>query len=141
MALVVGTKQKGPAFVPGLLIATSRRTGVRHMSSPCRPVCPRRIQNAASVAALLITTEAMVAKCRRECRRRHACGGAWAAWVAWTSKPIVPKLVQIRKARQRLPGLLLWSQQLEQFPAKWNPVTPAIDLQLRAESVCSVFVN
>jgi hypothetical protein len=27
-----------------------------------------------------------------------------------------------------MPGLLHWSQQLEHFPAKWNPVTPAIGL-------------
>jgi len=47
------------------------------------------IQNAASVAALLITTEAMVAEVPKiePGRRRHASRRrAWVAWVVWTSK-------------------------------------------------------
>jgi hypothetical protein len=42
------------------------------------------LQDAASVAGLLVTTEAMVAKCRRT-RPRRRCRPA-AAWVVWISK-------------------------------------------------------
>jgi hypothetical protein len=48
---------------------------------------------------------------------------AWAAWVVWISKSNRSELVQIRKARQRCRAFLLWSQQLEHFSAKWNPVS------------------
>ena len=45
------------------------------------------LQNAASVAGLLITTEAMVAEApRRNPPRRCRVVAAWAAWAAWTSK-------------------------------------------------------
>ena len=46
------------------------------------------LQNAASIAGLLLTTEVLVADKpeegrRRHARRRHAV--AWAAWVAWAA--------------------------------------------------------
>ena len=42
------------------------------------------LQNAASVASLLLTTEAMVAEIpRRSLRAAAAAAAAWAAWVAW----------------------------------------------------------
>ena len=50
------------------------------------------LQDAASVAGLLVTTEAMIA----EAPKKEAAGGgmpaaaAWAAWVAWTSSPANP---------------------------------------------------
>jgi len=68
------------------------------------------IQNAASVAALLITTEAMVAEVPRgtpaaACLRAAA---AWVAWAAWTSK--VPLFDAYHKKRPGImPGLLLRS--------------------------------
>ena len=47
------------------------------------------LQDAASVAGLIITTEAMIAeRPKKECgrrARRHAA--AWAAWVTWTTEP------------------------------------------------------
>ena len=46
------------------------------------------IQNAASVAALLITTEAMVAEVPKK-TQAGAClrvAVAWAAWVVWISR-------------------------------------------------------
>ena len=55
------------------------------------------IQNAASVAALLITTEAMVAELHRRMHRR--CLRAAAAWAAWASN--LPFRTAIRKARQQ----------------------------------------
>jgi hypothetical protein len=46
------------------------------------------LQDAASVAALLITTEAMVAPSGRRRRPRPAPPAvAWARWAAWTSDP------------------------------------------------------
>ena len=49
------------------------------------------LQNASSVASLLLTTEAMVAAEAREedgrprARRRHAAWAAWAAWATWVA--------------------------------------------------------
>ena len=43
------------------------------------------LQDAASVAGLLITTEAMIAELPKK-KRLHADAGAAAAWAAWTSK-------------------------------------------------------
>ncbi len=50
------------------------------------------LQNAASIAGLMITTEAMVAELRR--RKTPAApaamaAAAWAAWAAWISDPLV----------------------------------------------------
>ena len=46
------------------------------------------LQNAASVAGLLITTEAMVAEApKKESARQCRAAGAWAAWAAWTTRP------------------------------------------------------
>jgi chaperonin GroEL len=42
------------------------------------------LQNAASVASLLITTEAMIAELPKKDRSAAACLAAWAAWAAWT---------------------------------------------------------
>ena len=51
------------------------------------------LQDAASVAGLLITTEAMVAEAQGRIRSGDAGGGAaWAAWAAWTSKSGPPAL-------------------------------------------------
>jgi chaperonin GroEL (HSP60 family) len=46
------------------------------------------LQDAASVASLLITTEAMIAELPEEGRSSRPCraAAAWAAWAAWTSK-------------------------------------------------------
>ena len=45
------------------------------------------LQNAASVAGLLLTTEAMVAEKPEEKSARRRClrAVAWAAWVAWAA--------------------------------------------------------
>ncbi len=44
------------------------------------------LQNAASVAGLLLTTEAMVAEAPKEERmRRCPTWAAWAAWEAWAA--------------------------------------------------------
>ena len=60
------------------------------------------LQDAASVAGLLVTTEAMIA----EAPKKDAGGGmpgmpaaAWAAWAAWTSNPA--NHARLRKGRQR----------------------------------------
>ena len=42
------------------------------------------LQNAASVASLLITTEAMIAELPKKESLAAACRAAWAAWAAWT---------------------------------------------------------
>jgi len=45
------------------------------------------LQNAASVAGLLLTTEVMVAESPKEDEHAHgAPGGAWAEWAEWTCK-------------------------------------------------------
>ncbi len=50
------------------------------------------LQDAASVAGLLITTEAMVAeKPEKKPRRRCRAAAAWAAWATWTSKSSVTR--------------------------------------------------
>ena len=49
------------------------------------------IQNAASVAGLLITTEAMVAEVPQK-KGRAACRRAAAAWAAWISDPLTAKM-------------------------------------------------
>ena len=57
------------------------------------------IQNAASVAGLLITTEAMVAEVPKKKMRRRRCRAA-AAWAAaWTSSPTVQR--ENAKAREK----------------------------------------
>ncbi len=50
------------------------------------------LQDAASVAGLLITTEAMIATCRRRmlATRTALPAAAWVAWAAWTSNLIAP---------------------------------------------------
>ena len=46
------------------------------------------LQDAASVAALLITTEAMIAEHPKDAApAMRAAVAAWAAWAAWTSSP------------------------------------------------------
>ena len=58
------------------------------------------LQNAASVAALLITTEAMIAdRPKKDAPRRCRAAAAWAAWTAWTFKPC-----HGRAARRARPG-------------------------------------
>ena len=66
------------------------------------------IQDAASVAGLLITTEAMVAELpKKKVRRRHAAAAA--AWAGWTSKV---RQLNARKCKGpgAIPGLLLSRQ-------------------------------
>ncbi len=62
------------------------------------------LQDAASVAALLITTEAMIAEAPKKDQAQAPClrcqAAAWAAWAAWTSSP-PPKAEQ--KMRNRGP--------------------------------------
>ncbi len=47
------------------------------------------LQNAASIAGLMITTEAMVAEAPKK-EEPAARAAAWAAWAAWISKPRDP---------------------------------------------------
>ena len=64
------------------------------------------LQDAASVAGLLVTTEAMVAERAEEGsgrRRRCRAAAAWAAWAAWTSKVHAPS--KIEKAASGRPFL------------------------------------
>ena len=58
------------------------------------------LQNAASIAALLITTEAMVAEGRRKKAGLRRCPeAAWAAWVVWTIKAYAQfELIKARKS-------------------------------------------
>ena len=48
------------------------------------------LQDAASVAGLLITTEAMIAEAPKERSRHAGAAAAWAAWAAWISEPADP---------------------------------------------------
>ncbi|UOQ32878.1 hypothetical protein MUK76_26080 (plasmid) [Escherichia coli] len=48
------------------------------------------LQNAASIAGLMITTEAMVAEARRRTSRRCRRAAAWVAWAAWISDAVGP---------------------------------------------------
>jgi hypothetical protein len=71
--------------------------------------------------------------------RGHACGrrrDGRHGWHGLLSQPF--RAGSNKKGPAAMPGLLLWSQQLELFPARWNPVTPAIDLANagRDESRC-----
>ncbi len=71
------------------------------------------LQDAASVAGLLVTTEAMIAETPKEappCRRCRAAAAAWAGWVGWVSKPIRPKSpidTPTKGAEQSAPFLLV----------------------------------
>ena len=65
------------------------------------------IQNAASVAALLITTEAMIAELpKKNAPAAAACPRA-AAWAAWTSDPATQAITENAKPRQRCRGFCL----------------------------------
>ena len=67
------------------------------------------LQNAASIAAMVITTEVLVADKPEEKRRRWA-PKAWAAWAVWgwACKPAQPlKLVNTKRPRAT-PGSFLW---------------------------------
>jgi hypothetical protein len=48
------------------------------------------LQEAASIAGLLITTEAMVAEARRRNRRAAVCLAAPAVWAEWITDPKAP---------------------------------------------------
>ena len=64
------------------------------------------LQDAASVAGLLITTEAMVAELPKEASRHRRCPAvAWAAWAGWASKRSQP-LDTRRKGRREAAFLL-----------------------------------
>ena len=59
------------------------------------------LQNAASVAGLLLTTEVMVAEAPKDepSTRTAAVAAAWAAWAAWTCKAVaLPFIVRYEKA-------------------------------------------
>ncbi len=55
------------------------------------------LQDAASVAGLLVTTEAMVAEAPKKQPRRRRCRAAAAAWAGWISEPLVPTRRQTTK--------------------------------------------
>ena len=65
------------------------------------------LQDAASVAGLLITTEAMIAELpKKDTAIRRCRAAAWAAWAAWTSKVRAPhRLWTNGKAPAQWPGL------------------------------------
>ena len=67
------------------------------------------IQGAASVAGLLITTEAMVAEIPQKKAQAAACPAAWAAWAAagWISKPPTARYEKRRPGRNPGPFSLL----------------------------------
>jgi chaperonin GroEL len=66
------------------------------------------LQNAASVAGLLITTEAAIAKSRTTSPRCRRWAVAWAAWAAWTSKSdTVQSEHRIGAGRETFPALFL----------------------------------
>ncbi|GHL16995.1 hypothetical protein ECZU23_54380 [Escherichia coli] len=48
------------------------------------------LQNAASIAGLMITTEAMVAEAPKKDERRCRRAAAWVAWAAWISDAVGP---------------------------------------------------
>ncbi len=73
---------------------------------PTKVVRPA-LQDAASVAGLLITTEAMVAEVpKKKAPRLRPCRAA-AAWAEWTSNPPIHRSTQDSKARARARAFLL----------------------------------
>ena len=73
------------------------------------------IQNAASVAGLLITTEAMVAEKdepKSSLHQQALIWAAWAVWVAWASKPSYPIAIK-QKSVDRDIGAFFMSHQIE----------------------------
>ena len=52
------------------------------------------LQDAASVAGLLVTTEAMVADMPKKEAPRRCLAAAWAEWAAWTTSPAASPGVQ-----------------------------------------------
>ena len=66
------------------------------------------LQNAASVAGLLITTEAMVAELPKKNGAGDAGDAAAAAWAAWTSKSNRSYTSRNKKGPGAIPGLLHW---------------------------------
>ena len=69
------------------------------------------LQNAASVAGLLITTEAMVAERpkKRSPVRRCRAAAAWAAWATWTSRSNAYRVCKT-KARREISGPFVLAQ-------------------------------
>ena len=68
------------------------------------------LQDAASVAGLLVTTEAMVAELPKRsvpALRRCRAAAAWAAWAAWTSDPAPATCDMNRRGRGASRALLL----------------------------------
>ena len=59
------------------------------------------LQDAASIAGLLITTEAMITERRRRNPRRRCRAAAWAAWAAWTTD-----VLKFAEGHLRGPGVL-----------------------------------
>ena len=71
------------------------------------------LQNAASIAGLMITTEAMVAERRRRTPGDGRRAAAWAAWAAWISDPYPPK--PDHEARPRAGPCFRVTQRRESF--------------------------
>ena len=87
-----------------------RRTSTA-TSSPQGVIDPTKVvrcalQDAASVAGLLITTEAMIAELpKKEAQRMAHPAAAWVAWAAWTTKSSTERHnVKSKKPRRILRG-------------------------------------
>jgi chaperonin GroEL len=83
------------------------------------------LQDAASVAGLLITTEAAISEKPEDKPAPPACPAAWAAWAAWTSKSGQPSNTKgaVRETGRPFSWPLQALQQKEPVPAS-SPCTP-----------------
>ena len=90
------------------------------------------LQNAASVAGLLVTTEAMVAEAPKKRMPLRRCrAAAWAAWAAWTSKSV---LTSEWKGPGEIRGLFHWWEANPRAPRDLEqrvPARPQVQRRLR----------
>ncbi len=68
------------------------------------------LQNAASVASLLLTTEAMVAELPKDDKGGMGAGGGveWAGWAAWATWTCDAVAFRLSRAKPRFGGVLHW---------------------------------
>ena len=79
------------------------------------------LQDAASIAGLLVTTEAMVAEVPKDKPAMPAMPGGWAAWAAWTSEPHRRKRKRRAAARRLFFGIDSVSASSRLTPAALPP--------------------
>ena len=98
--------------IPTMPMATMRRrASMATWSSSASSIRPRscapRLQDAASVAGLMITTEAIITEQPKKESAPRCRAAAWAAWAAWISEN--PHLCETTMKSPGIPGLFVYA--------------------------------